>query len=254
MIRSILREVVLFGACGIFVATLGLILVDTVIMPRIVRKGIQVEVPDIIDLAPNQARQKLGRRGLRLKLQEPRWDASIPEGRIVYQIPAPAARVKTNRTVYGVPSRGTRLFAVPDIRKASLRQAMLLVEQSGLTVGEILKEASPSIKEGFVISQDPLPRQMVPVGTPVTIAVSDGPPGELVLVPSVIGKSLKVARSNLKNAGLKVRDIRYQFSTRYLPNTVIRQIPAAKDTVHILIVREPRLAPDEIWRRMSRFM
>ena len=227
MVRSVVREVILFAACAVFTGTVGLVLLDVVIMPRIVRKGQQVEVPDIVELTPQQARRKLAGRGLRLKLQEPRWDVSVVEGRLVYQNPPAFSHVKTNRTVYGVPSRGSRLYEVPDLRKKSLRQARLWIEHSGLEVGEVLEEASPIIKEGLVMLQSPDPGKQVPVGTAVSLTVSNGPPGELVEVPDLTGKRLEMARQILKNQGLKVRDIRYEFSTQHLLNMVIGQLPEA---------------------------
>ncbi len=230
-VKSVLREVVLFIACGIFTGTVGLLVVDTVVMPQVVRKDLQVEVPDIVDLTPEQARVKLARRGLRLKLQEPRWDASILEGRLVYQNPTAFSYVKTDRTVYAVPSKGSRLYSVPDLRKKSLRQATLWIEQSGVVIGEIRKEPSPIIKEGLVMYQEPAPGEQVSVGTPVVLVVSDGPVREYVAVPNVIGKDLEHARQDLGELELLVRDIRYEFSTTYLPNTVIYQEPAAGDTV-----------------------
>jgi serine/threonine-protein kinase len=231
VIKSVVREAILFAACAVFTGTVGLIILDLVIMPRIVRKGQQVEVPDIVELAPDQARNKLRRRGLRLKLLEPRWDASVIEGKLVYQNPAAFSHVKTNRTVYAIPSRGSRLYEVPDLRKKSLRQARLWIEHSGLEVGEVVEEASPIIKEGLVMLQSPDPGTRVPVGAVVVLTVSNGPPGETVVVPNLVGKRLETARVDLKNLGLRVRDIRFEFSTQHMLNMVIEQIPEAGEEV-----------------------
>ncbi len=229
MFKSLLREVVLFGACAVLTGTILLILMDAVIMPYVVRKGRQVEVPDIVDLTPAQARRKLARHGLRLKLQEPRFDASVPEGRLVFQGPAAFSLVKSGRTVYAVPSLGIRLYEVPDLRGRSLRQARLWVEQSGLAVGEISEEASGKVKEGLVVRQVPAAGRGVAADTPVSLVISNGPPGEVVVVPNVVGRRLEDARSDLAEVGLEVKDIRYEFSTKYLPNTVIRQVPKAAE-------------------------
>ena len=129
MLKSLLQEVVLFSACAILTGTALLILLDTVIMPYVVRKGRQVEVPDIVELTQTRARRKLARYGLRLELQVARWDASVPEGRIVFQSPTAFSLVKAGRTVYAVPSLDTQLYEVPDLLGRSLRQARLRIEQ-----------------------------------------------------------------------------------------------------------------------------
>ncbi len=231
MLKTLSREVVLFFACAVLTGTVLLILLDTVIMPYVVRKGRQVEIPDIVELTQTQARRKLARYGLRLELQEARWDASVPEGRIVFQSPTAFSLVKAGRTVYAVPSLGTRLYEVPDLRGRSLRQARLWIEQSSLMVGEVSEEASGKVKEGLVMRQAPPPGRKVDEDTPVSLVMSNGPPREVVAMPNVVGRSLDDARSDLAGAELKVKSIRYEFSTKYLPNTVIRQVPQAGEEV-----------------------
>ena len=221
MLRAAVREILLVAG------TVGLIVVDTVVMPRIVRKGLQVEVPDIVDQTPEQARRALGRRGLRLELRDSRWDASIPEGRLVFQNPSAKSRVKPNRTVYAIPSLGVQLFEVPDLRKQMLRQAQLKLAQAGLVLGEVQEEAHPAIKEGQIVYHDPPPGKQVAYGTALNIILSTGPEREMVLVPKLVGKKVKAARSALKALGLTVKDVRYAFSTAYVPDTVTKQLPGA---------------------------
>ena len=227
MIRNALREILLIAACVILTGTVALIVVDTVIMPKVVRKALQVEVPDIVDLTPSQARAQLGRRGLRLELREPRWDDSILNGRLVFQSPPAFSRVKPNRTVYAIPSKGVQLHTVPDMRKKTLRQAQLQLTQAGLLLGEVRKEPHPVIKEDAIVYHEPAPGQEVEYGTPVVLIVSDGPVRAIVIIPNVVGKRLEDARKTLSAADLPVKDIRYAFSTAYVPNTVIGQVPKA---------------------------
>ena len=231
MIRVALREVLLIAACVILTGTLGLIVVDTVVMPRIVRKGLQVEVPDIVDQTPEQAKRSLSPRGLRLELSEPRWDDSIPEGRLVFQSPPAYSLVKPNRTVYAIPSLGVQLFEVPDLRKLMLRQAQLKMAQAGLILGEIKEEAHPLIKEGHIIYHDPPPGKKVEYGSALTIILSTGREREMVFVPNVVGRKIDAAREALAALELTVKDTRYAFSTAYLPNTVTRQEPKAGEEV-----------------------
>ncbi len=231
MARRILREAALFAGCAVLTGAVGLILLDRFIMPRLVRAGQQVEVPDIVDLTPDEAGLALSQRGLRLKLQQPRWDASIAEGRLVQQNPPAYSLVKKNRTVYAVPSRGNRLYEVPDLREKSLRQAQLWIAQSGLAMGDTLEDASPTVKEGLIISQDPAPGLRVQVGTPISVTLSNGLPGEMFPMPDLVGKPLDTARAELDSAGLQVRDIRYEFSTQHLLNVVIRHVPDSGEEV-----------------------
>ncbi|SVD07191.1 uncharacterized protein METZ01_LOCUS360045, partial [marine metagenome] len=71
-LREIGRQGLLFLACAIFTGTVGLLVADTVLLPRFVRKGEQIEVPSVVDLSPDQARRALAKRGLRMRLQKSR--------------------------------------------------------------------------------------------------------------------------------------------------------------------------------------
>ncbi len=226
-VLKILREIVLFGACAVFTATVGLIVVDQFVMPRYVRQGVQVAVPDLIGLTPAQARARLRGKGLRMKEKDTRWDASVPKGHIVWQNPSAQSRVKPNRTVYVVPSLGGRLHAVPDVRNRSLRQARLWIAQAGLKVGEVTEIPSSKVKEGNVISQVPRVGEKVDKGAPIDLAVSTGPPRAVVDVPRVVELKLEEARRLLISVGLRADNIRYESSTAYEPDVVIRQVPKA---------------------------
>lgn len=224
-LRNIGREVLLFLACAIFTGTVGLLLADTVILPNYIRKGEQIEVPNVVDLTPDQARRALAKKGLRMRLQNPRWDTRIVKGNIVVQNPPAGSKVKSGRTVYTVPSKGTRSFTVPNVVGKKLRQAHLFVEQAGLTVAEVIEEPSADVEEGAVARQEPAAGDQVRAGADVTLYVSDGPPGELLVMMNLVGDRVKRARERIEAAGMKVGKIRYEFTTAYEPDVVIAHVP-----------------------------
>ncbi len=222
---KILREIALFGACAIFTAIIGLIVVDQIAMPIYVRQGVEVTVPDLIGLTPAQAQARLQDKGLRMKKREPRWDTSVPAGQIVWQNPSALSHVKPNRTVYVAPSLGQRLHAVPDLLNRPLRQAQLWIAQADLTVGKVIEISSSEIKEGNIIDHKPKAGEKVAQGTQVELIVSTGPPRALVNMPRVTELKLDEARRLLLSLGLQPNNIRYEFSTAYEPDVVIRQEP-----------------------------
>ena len=230
-LRNIAREMLLFGACAIFTGTVGILVVDAVIMPRYVRKGEQIEVPRLVDLTPDQARRALAKKGLRMRLHNSRWDTRIVKGNIVVQNPPAGSKVKSGRTIFVVPSKGTRSFKVPDVRRKKLRQAHLYIQQAGLTVGEIIEEPSADVEEGAVARQEPRAGAQVSAGTEVTLYVSDGPPGELLIMMDLVGDRAKTARKRIVDSGFRVGRIRYEFTTSYEPDVVIRQVPESGEEV-----------------------
>ena len=225
LVRKILREAALFCACAIFVAGVGLIIMDQIVMPCYVRQGVEVTVPDLKGLTPEQARARLQAEGLHMKEREPRWDASMPAGQIAWQNPAALSHVKPHRTVYVAPSLGERLYAVPDLRNRPLRQARLWIARAELAVGEVAEMASAEIEEGNIIEQTPKAGEQVVHGTPVALTVSTGPHRAFVAMPVVVELKLDDARRLLSSLGLRADNIRYEFSTAYEPDVVIRQDP-----------------------------
>jgi serine/threonine-protein kinase len=225
--RNIGRQVLLFLACAIFTGTVGLLVADTVLLPRFIRKGEQIEVPSVVDLSPDQARRAFAKRGLRMRQQKSRWDTRIIEGNIVVQNPVAGAKVKSGRTVYVVPSKGARSFAVPDVVGKRLRQAHLFIQQAGLTVAEVIEEPSAEVEEGTVSRQYPVAGSEVDARADITLYVSDGLPGELLIMANLVGKPVNSARTLITEAGLRVGKVSYEFTTSYERNVVIRQVPEA---------------------------
>jgi beta-lactam-binding protein with PASTA domain len=133
--------------------------------------------------------------------------------------------VKPNRTVYIVPSLGGRLFAVPDVKGRALRQAGLWLEQADLKLGDVAYVSSTRVKDGQVIQQSVAAGKQVESGTTVDLVVSTGPPRRVVDVPNVVEMKLGEARRILTSMGLRTDNMRYEFSTAYEPNVVIRQEP-----------------------------
>lgn len=222
---KILRETALFIACAIFMAIVGLIVMDQFVMPRFVRQSVQITVPDLVGLTQAQARARLAGQGLRFSEEAARWDAQVPAGHIVLQNPPAGFKVKPNRTVYVVPSLGVRLFAVPDVQNRTLRQARLWIEQTGLAVGDITEEASEEVREDHVIRQSPQPGTEVDAGTRIQLVVSSGPLREFVEMPNVVEMKLDDVRQLLISLSLRIDNIRYEFSTAYDPDVVIGQEP-----------------------------
>ncbi len=81
------------------------------------------------------------------------------------------------------------------------------------------------------------------VGTPIEITVSLGEPTENVIVPSLLAKTLDVAKRELQKAGLVVGKIRYKIDEEFIPNSVLYQSldagteVAHGDTVDLLVTR-----------------
>ncbi len=117
---------------------------------------------------------------------------------------------------------------VPDVMGKSLEEATQSIENLGLKYEKSSEQYSSQYEEGYVISQNPSPHEIVKEGYTVKLDVSKGP--QLVEVPNLTNEKFEDVELLLENKSLKVGDVDYENST--LPKgIVIRQSPKAREKV-----------------------
>ena len=90
--------------------------------------------------------------------------------------------------------------AVPEVVGEEQAAAEDLLEEAGLTVGEITpRETSDETQVGVVLESLPAPGAQVEEGSPVDLVVGAAP--DTVAVPPVVGLNVNDARTQLQNAG-----------------------------------------------------
>lgn len=210
------------------------LLMDNIVMPLYTRHGQAVTVPNLANLVYEDAREALDRLDLKIVEEAKKYDTSneFPIGTIMAQNPRPGTTVKTGRRIYVVVSKGEPLVEMPKLVGESERNAIFILENMGLALGEIYYEPSDSSNHlliGKVIQQSiPIGRE-VKIGTTVHITVISA--SDLQFVPNVVGLTLAEAKKTIIQAGLLVGEIYYEEKADLLPETVIDQLPGADEKV-----------------------
>jgi serine/threonine-protein kinase len=101
--------------------------------------------------------------------------------------------------------------AVQNVEQSPVKNAELILHQQGLQT-HVVEEASTTVAEGLVISQNPAPGDRVAKGTIVTLTVSSGAPK--TTVPALANLPAAQAQTVLENAGLKM-------NTHYVPSSTV---------------------------------
>lgn len=200
-----------------------LFLMDTIVMPVYVRLGQEDEIPNVTEMAYEDAGLFLNKHGFKIVLEGERYDSRFPAGYVISQNPKAATRVKKGRRVYVVTSMGERYIKVPVIIGNGERNARFIIQSAGLLLDRVSHEYSSYYPEGVVWEQSIQSGREVPVGTGINIIISMGPFPDRFLVPFLIGVDLDVAGKRLKKAGLKLGAVTYQVTDDLLPNTVVSQ-------------------------------
>ncbi len=113
-----------------------------------------------------------------------------------------AGYLVATRVVFPAPPPPSNLFEMPDLRGMSLSAADEQVQKLGLTVAGVDSVRHPTVAEGVVFGQSPLPGQLAMPKTPVRMTVSLGP--QIRAVPDVRDLDATRARVVLETSGFVV--------------------------------------------------
>ncbi len=173
-------------------------------------------------------------------------DPVIPAGLVSGQVPAANALIGYNTTVNLFVSSGSQApVKNPNVVGMNLADATATLVNTGLAVGFVSKQTSNTVKEGLVISQNPLMTALIPLGWKVNLVVSLGPipsdPGGALPtspVPNLTGLTLAEAIIKLREipcpeplgirptqCPLRIGTVANQISQTVPVGLIIRQTP-----------------------------
>jgi serine/threonine protein kinase len=183
--------------------------------------GNQVEVPDLAGLSAEAAITVLSDYNLVLGSITPA-ESDRPANTIIDQDPDVGSRVAEGSSVNVTISAGATQIIVPTVAGlVSAEDARRVLASVNLQLGNITSVDNDQ-PEGYVVGSIPPAGTSVPVGTRVSIEISNG----FGVVPALEGLPEAQARSDLGAAGYQVVVVPQPAATA-LPGTVLAQSPAA---------------------------
>ncbi|TWH23215.1 serine/threonine-protein kinase [Rhodococcus rhodochrous J45] len=147
------------------------------------------------------------------------FSTTVPEGGVAALDPAPGTVLPVGAEVALVISKGSPPVTLPDLTGRPVDEARRILDEAGLTVGEIREVFDADVDEGRVVGTDPEEGEDVGAGGTVTLLVSNA-----VKVPSMLGRSVGSARDELTRLGFEVEVRQLGDSDR---SVVIGQNPGA---------------------------
>ena len=220
--------IIIFSLVGL--GALSLITLDKFIMPHYTKYNEGITVPDITRISLEEAKEQLTSIGLRFEVADRRANSAYPANYVIDQAPSASILVKPNRKIYLTVNAAVKpKVTVPNVVNLSLRNAQVQLQNYGIEVGSISYESSrfknavmrQSIDEGTIVDR----------GTTIELVVSDGLGDKIVTVPSIKGLRLPDAQFKLREAGLKVGEIRFQPMKEVAPNVVLDFSPKVSSLV-----------------------
>ncbi len=188
--------------------------------------GKDVPVPKVEGLSVIQAVEIIKKAELVARVDQ--IDSLKKPGTVLAQSPPEGTPVRKGKAVILKVSKGGRRVPLPDVRGMEYEQAVQTLQSEGFTPGDVVRVANKNLPAGAVVAQSPASPASVPGGMRVDLLVSygGGAPQGLVRVPDLAGRTEKVARKMVEDGGLRVGNVRYQYTMASPPGVVVRMSPS----------------------------
>ena len=178
------------------------------------RHGEVYTVPDFSAMSIEEAKQAAAPAKLRLEIFDSLYVVGMPGGVVLDQLPKAGARVKSERRVLlTINSHNQRKAQIPYVAGYSLRQAKNILMTAGFEIERL--EYGEAMAMNNVLTQYYNGQQIVQgsqseaeIGSGIVLQVGFNPDAQTnPVVPRIVGRSLKEAKSMLWEAGYNVGDI-----------------------------------------------
>ena len=169
--------------------------------------GREVAVPDFTGAAPAEARRIAELNGLMIDVERQYYSATVPEGRILSQLPPAGTNVRRGWQVRVAESLGPQRVEIPNLLGESERAADISIQRRGLNIGAIAQLQVPGTPADQVLSQSP-PANASGVSAPkISLLISDAPALQAFVMPSFAGQPLGSITLVLQDAGFRVGSV-----------------------------------------------
>ncbi|MCR4848547.1 MAG: PASTA domain-containing protein [Bacteroidales bacterium] len=177
------------------------------------RHGKVMLTPDFSGLTTEEVVQQYG-KDYHFILIDSIYSKTQEPGSIVQQDPLPGSKVKRGRNVYYIiVAKTPEKTTMPNLNNLSLRQALVLLESSGLLVKELIYQehfARNAICEQRYNGQVIKPGTELYKGSAITLYVGYGPDRKNTKLPSLYGTPVESVQRTLNMAGLNLGNEVYE--------------------------------------------
>ena len=185
-------------------------------------------LPNVVGKTFEDATVALKKEGFPAQQGESRFHKTIRANIVLQEDPPAGSRQKLGTNVVLALSAGQKTAEVPVTTNMSQQQARISIENTGLVMGGVTEQLSDAPR-GLVIATSPPAGTKVELPGTVDIVLSKGP--ATVNMPDLYGRSVGEARSMVEQIGLRISGVSRDTSSLQPENTVIRQMPAAGQTI-----------------------
>lgn len=180
------------------------------------RHGQSNPVPDFYGLTQAEAKATARQYDLRVEIVDSLYMSEADPGVVVDQLPGADNRVKEDRTIFlTINSTQPEQVILPQLTDISFRQAKVLIENSGLEIGNISYQPSEYNDLVLEIQKDSAELhagQRLPKGSSIDLIVGREHGNQVTDLPNLLGLTIPEAKETLTDAMLNTGVIIYDES------------------------------------------
>jgi beta-lactam-binding protein with PASTA domain len=238
-VKEFIRSKLFFRHLGLAVAiAVASVMLLLIWMNFYTRHGQARPVPSFIGLTMEQTENLAKESRLRYQVIDSIYSTAVPLGCIADQNPKPGFKVKKWRNiVLTINAFQPEMVAMPNLINLPKRQAILLVESSGLEIGQL--KYQPDLSIDVVIDQHYNGREIhdgdsLQKGSVVDLVLGKGLSNQRTRVPYLVGMRLDPSRSRILASSLNLGTFVYD-------NTITN----SSDTLKAFVYKQnPEYKPD----------
>jgi eukaryotic-like serine/threonine-protein kinase len=176
---------------------------------RLAIHGREVAVPDLVGKTPTEARRIVEQSELQMEVEREYYSPTVPEGRILSQLPPPGTQVRRGWPIRVAESLGPQRVQIPNLLGQSERAADMNIQRRGLDAGAIAHMQMRGTEADLVLSQAP-PRNASGVSAPkISLLVAQAALPQAFVMPDFVGQPLGSVTLALQDAGFRVGTVTF---------------------------------------------
>jgi beta-lactam-binding protein with PASTA domain len=213
------------------IIVVGVVIFLLIWMNFYTRHGQARPVPDFVGLTLEQTKALAKKHRLRYEVIDSVYTTQVLRGCVAEQNPKPGFKVKKWRNiVLTINAFNPEMVAMPNLVDLPLRQAVALIESSGLELGQL--RYKPDLSIDIVLEQVYSGRKVTPndslqKGSVIDLVLGKGLSNQRTVVPDLIGMNLEPAKNKIVVSSLNL-------GTYIYDNTIIN----GKDTLNAFVYKQ----------------
>jgi len=208
-LKNFLLSKIFVKNLGLAIAILiGIILLLLIWLNIYTRHGQARPVPDFYGLNLEETASLAKKSKLKYQVIDSVYTTVVARGSVSEQNPKPGFKVKKwRRIAISINAFNPEMVAIPDLVGLPKRQALSLIQSSGLEPGQL--RYIPDLSVDFVIRQlhngkEITPGDSIQKGSVIDIVLGKGLSNERTPVPELLGMNFERARGNILGASLNL--------------------------------------------------